>query len=57
MYETFLRMSKMVDIMYEAYEKRGKEEAKRLERNASSTSSSVHSLPSSSSHHLNEEIT
>ena len=53
MYETFLRISKMVDIMYEAYEKREKE---RAENDAPSTPSNVHSLPSSSSHHSNEEI-
>jgi len=55
-YEAFLRMSKMVDIMYEAYEKRIEEEEKKIaENNAPSTPSSEHSSPSLSSHHSNEE--
>lgn len=53
MYQILLRISKMVDMMYEAYERWEKEEAK---RNASSTPSSEYSFPSLSSHHLNEEI-
>lgn len=54
MHETFLRMSKMVDIMYEAYEKQREEETERLESDVSSTSfgaDAFYSLPCS-----NEEI-
>ena len=60
MYDAMVRMSKMVDIMYGAYEKRIEEEEKeRSENDASSTSSSAYassSSPSSYSHHSNEEI-
>lgn len=47
-------MSKMVDIMYEAYEKRREEEIERSESDASSTSSGAYVYYSSPS--LNGEI-
>lgn len=53
MYEVMLRMSKMVDMKYEVHEIWEKEEAK---IDASSTSSSEYSSPSSTCHHSNEEI-
>lgn len=53
MCKAMLRMSKMVDILYEAYKRWEKEEA---ERNASSTSLSVNLLHSSSCYHSNEDI-
>ena len=57
MYEATLRMSKMVDIMYDTYERRiEKEEKEESEINVSSTPSSEYSFPSPYSHHSNEEI-
>ena len=60
MYEAMLDMSKLVDIMYNTYEKGIEEKEKeRSENDASSTSSSAYassSSPSSYSHHSNEEI-
>lgn len=58
-YEDLLRMSTMVNIMYESYEKkmeREGEEKEELENKAPSTSFSDHSSSSSYSHHSNEEI-
>jgi len=59
MHEAFLRMSRMVDIMYGVYEKIREEEKGRSKRHASSTSSyayASYSPPCSSSHPSNEEI-
>ena len=53
MYEAFIKMWKMVDIMYDAYEEWEKE---RVENDAPSTLSNEQSSPSSYSHHSNEEI-
>ena len=53
MYEAFLQMSKMVDIMHEAYKEWEKE---RVENDAPSTPFNEQSSPSSYSHHSNEEI-
>ena len=45
MYEAMLRMSKLVDIMYDAYEKRIEEEEKEISKNdALSTSSSAYAF-------------
>lgn len=54
MHETFLQMSKMVDIMYESYEKWREEDTKRSESDASSTYFGAYAFYSSPS--LNEEI-